>query len=105
MVERGEINHNTAKNVLVEMYQSGASAQQIVAGRGLGQISDASLIASLVEQVLRQNPQQVESYLNGKEGLARWLFGQVMRAAQGRADPQLIQQELERQLAGLHKAN
>ncbi len=105
MVGRGEINHNTAKNVLAEMYQSGASAEQIVAGRGLGQISDASLIASLVEQVLRENPQQVESYLNGKENLARWLFGQVMRAAQGRADPQLIQQELDRQLAGLHKAN
>jgi aspartyl-tRNA(Asn)/glutamyl-tRNA(Gln) amidotransferase subunit B len=105
MVGDGEINHNTAKTVLVEMYQSGASAQQIVAGRGLGQISDASLIASLVEQVLRQNPQQVESYLNGKQGLARWLFGQVMRAAQGRADPQLIQQELERQLAGFHNAN
>jgi aspartyl-tRNA(Asn)/glutamyl-tRNA(Gln) amidotransferase subunit B len=99
MVGRGEINQNTAKNVLAEMYHSGASAEQIVAARGLRQISDASLIASLVEQVLAENPQQVQSYLSGKEGLARWLFGQVMRAAQGRADPQVIQQELERQLA------
>jgi aspartyl-tRNA(Asn)/glutamyl-tRNA(Gln) amidotransferase subunit B len=81
------------------MYRSGASAKQIVAAGGLGQISDAGLIASLVAQVLRENPQQVESYMNGKQGVSRWLFGQVMRAAQGRAAPQIIQRELDRQLA------
>jgi aspartyl-tRNA(Asn)/glutamyl-tRNA(Gln) amidotransferase subunit B len=99
MVGQGEINQNTAKNVLGEMYRSGASAKQIVAAGGLGQISDAGLIASLVAQVLRENPQQVESYMNGKQGVSRWLFGQVMRATQGRADPQVIQRELDRQLA------
>jgi aspartyl-tRNA(Asn)/glutamyl-tRNA(Gln) amidotransferase subunit B len=99
MVGRGEINQNTAKNVLAEMYQSGASAGSIVDARGLRQISDASLIARLVAQVLAENPQQVESYLNGKQSVSRWLFGQVMRAARGQADPQVIQQELDRQLA------
>ena len=103
MVEAGEINQNTAKSVLAEMFTTGEDPAQIVAARGLGQISDAGHISSLVESVLAKNPDQVAEYLGGKETIARWFFGQVMRAAQGRANPQIIRQELERQLALLAK--
>jgi aspartyl-tRNA(Asn)/glutamyl-tRNA(Gln) amidotransferase subunit B len=103
MIQRNEINHNTAKTVLAEMYQSGRSAVEIVAERGLRQISDAEAIAALVERVLAENPEQVSSYLAGKESLSRWLFGQVMRAAQGKANPQVVQAELDRQLADLRR--
>jgi aspartyl-tRNA(Asn)/glutamyl-tRNA(Gln) amidotransferase subunit B len=99
LVERGEINLNTAKTVLGEMFQTARAAEDIVAEHGLRQISDARLISDLVKQVLDRNPEQVAAYLGGKESLSRWLFGQVMRLAQGQANPQVIQQELERQLA------
>ncbi len=99
MVSRGEINQNTGKAVLGEMFRSGKSADEIVAARGLRQISDASSIAALVAQVLDENQAQVASYLSGNENVARWLFGQVMRAAKGQANPQVLQQELDRQLA------
>jgi len=99
MVAQGEINQNTGKAVLAEMFQSGQSAEAIVAAKGLRQISDSGFIAGLVAQVLADNPEQVTSYLGGKEGVARWLFGQVMRAAKGQANPQVLQQELDRQLA------
>jgi aspartyl-tRNA(Asn)/glutamyl-tRNA(Gln) amidotransferase subunit B len=105
MLQRDEINQTTAKTVLAEMYQTGQSARQIVDQRGLRQISDAEAVAALVEQVLADNPSQVESFLAGKEGLARWLFGQVMRAAQGKANPQIVQQELDRQLNLLRRDN
>ncbi len=98
MVSGGQINQATGKSVLAEMISSGQPAAEIVAQKGLGQISDAGTIADLVKQVLDQNPEQVASYLAGKETVARWLFGQVMRAAQGRANPTVIQQELEREL-------
>lgn len=98
LVSQGTINQNTAKSVLVEMFQSGKPASDIVAEQGLTQISDGSFITELVDQVLSDNPEQVEQYLQGKDSLARWLFGQVMRKAEGRADPQIIQNELERQL-------
>jgi aspartyl-tRNA(Asn)/glutamyl-tRNA(Gln) amidotransferase subunit B len=101
MLHRGEINQTTAKTVLSEMYQTGKSAPEIVGERGLRQISDADAVAALVEQVLADNPEQVGSYLAGKDSLARWLFGQVMQAAQGKANPQVVQQELDRQLASL----
>ncbi len=99
MVARGEINQNTGKTVLGEMFQSGKTAAEIVAQRGLRQVSDAQVISALVAGVLADNPQQVASYLQGKETVSRWLFGQVMRLAKGQANPQVVQQELDRQLA------
>jgi aspartyl-tRNA(Asn)/glutamyl-tRNA(Gln) amidotransferase subunit B len=98
MLGQGEINQPTAKGILGEMFESGADAQEIVERRGLRQVSDSGLIAGLVGEVLQANPEQVAAYLGGKEGVSRWLFGQVMRQAGGKANPGIVQQELERQL-------
>jgi len=97
----GQINQSTGKAVLAEMFETGQPAEMIIAARGLQQISDVSRIESLVSLALAQNPKQVQEYLQGKENLARWLFGQVMRAAGGQANPGLVQAELDRQLAAL----
>jgi aspartyl-tRNA(Asn)/glutamyl-tRNA(Gln) amidotransferase subunit B len=97
-LEAGAINPSTAKAVLAEMYATGQSSQAIIQARGLGQISDAQEIAGLVKQTLQDHPREVSSYLAGKETLANWFFGQVMRRTQGQANPQVVRQELERQL-------
>ena len=102
-VAQGEINQNTAKTVLAEMFAGGKTAEAIIAERGLKQVSDSGLIAGLVQQVLADNPNEVAAYLAGKETLAKWLFGQVMRSARGQANPQVLQQELDRQLSRLKK--
>jgi aspartyl-tRNA(Asn)/glutamyl-tRNA(Gln) amidotransferase subunit B len=99
LVSRGEVNQDTARKVLAEMFASGAAADEIVAKRGLQQVSDAAFIAGLVAQSLEENPKEVEAYHGGKAGIANFLFGQVMRKAQGKANPQVVRQELERQLA------
>ncbi len=101
IVAGGEINNNTAKAVLAEMFASRQEADAIIAAKGLRQISDSSAIAALVRQVLADNQEQVRAYLSGKDGLARWFFGQVMRLAKGQGNPQVIQAELDRQLAEL----
>jgi aspartyl-tRNA(Asn)/glutamyl-tRNA(Gln) amidotransferase subunit B len=98
MLAEGEINQPTAKLVLAEMINSGESARNIVNIRGLGQVSDIAFISTLVKRVLDENPDQVATYLNGKETVSRWLFGQVMRQAGGKANPTLVQAELEKQL-------
>jgi aspartyl-tRNA(Asn)/glutamyl-tRNA(Gln) amidotransferase subunit B len=85
--------------VLVEMLETGKIARQIIQERGLQQISDSSFIAGLVEQVLQEHPAELASYLGGKETLSGWFFGQVMRAARGQANPQVLRAELDRQLA------
>jgi aspartyl-tRNA(Asn)/glutamyl-tRNA(Gln) amidotransferase subunit B len=100
-VTTGEINNNTAKTVLAEMFASGQTAAAIVQAKGLRQVSDSGQIAGWVAHVIGENPEQIATYLKGKETVARWLFGQVMRLAQGQANPQVVQEELERQLAAL----
>ncbi len=96
---QGEINQPTAKAVLGEMLSTGKTAGNIIRERGLQQVSDSDLIAGLVRGVLAANVQALKNYLAGKETLANWFFGQVMRAAKGQANPQVLHAELDRQLA------
>jgi aspartyl-tRNA(Asn)/glutamyl-tRNA(Gln) amidotransferase subunit B len=105
MVVKGEINHITAKGVLAEMFKTGKPAEAIVSERGLQQITDTDLVAELVKRILAENPEQVNEYSGGKETIARWLFGQVMRAAKGQANPKVVQVELDRQLMTLKDRN
>ena len=103
IVSQGEINNNTAKTVLVEMFETGERAAAIVEGRGLRQISDVRFIQGWIERVIAENPEQVQEYLAGKETISRWFFGQVMRHARGQANPQVVQVELDRYLQGLRQ--
>jgi aspartyl-tRNA(Asn)/glutamyl-tRNA(Gln) amidotransferase subunit B len=105
LVSQGEINQTTAKLVLGEMFTSGRPAAEIIAERGLTQISDIELITDLVDQVLSANPEQVDEYLQGKDSIARWLFGQAMRTAKGQANPQVLQTELDKHLSALRQAD
>ena len=95
---QGAINLNTAKSVLGRMLQSGKSAEEIIRAEGLEQVSDGDTIAALVREALEANPAELAKYMEGKETLANWFYGQVMRAARGKANPSVVQGELERQL-------
>jgi len=101
LVDKGTINPSTGKEVLAEMLSSGKSAMEIIDAKGLHQISDSSLITGLVQGVLQANPKEVRAYLDGKETLVNWMFGQVMREAKGKANPQVVKAELQRQLDAL----
>lgn len=94
----GEINAATAKTILSTLLEKGGSAGELIKAGGLQQTSDRELIASLVARALQENPGEVESYRSGKETIANWFFGQVMRMAGGKANPQVIREELARQL-------
>lgn len=100
----GEISPNIARTVLGEMFENGQSAQEVIAALGLKQISDMDVIKDLVEQVIGENPDQVRAFLEGKETLANWFFGQVMRLAQGKANPQVIRQVLAQRLEQLRSS-
>jgi len=98
MVFEGQINQSSARQVLNEMFISGKNAAEIVEARGFRQVSDESLISNLVRETLAENPKEVESYKAGKAGVVNFLFGQVMRKAAGKANPQVVRAELDRQL-------
>jgi Asp-tRNA(Asn)/Glu-tRNA(Gln) amidotransferase B subunit len=101
LVDKAVINSNTAKDVLAEMFQSGKAAAEIVEARGLAQISDVSLLEEAVARILADNPEQVATYLAGKEGLRGWFVGQVMKATRGKANPAVVNQLLDEQLEQL----
>ena len=101
LVSEGEINQNTAKTVLAQMLETGETARVIVEDHGLAQISDAHQISGLVSRVLDENPEQVAEYLGGKKGVSGWFFGQVMHLTKGKANPNIVKSELEKQLAAL----
>jgi aspartyl-tRNA(Asn)/glutamyl-tRNA(Gln) amidotransferase subunit B len=98
LVMAGQINPNTGKSVLADMFITGSPAAEIVAAKGLAQVSDMGSIAGMVSATLAENPGEVASYRAGKFSVANFLFGQVMRKAGGKANPHMLRAELERQL-------
>jgi aspartyl-tRNA(Asn)/glutamyl-tRNA(Gln) amidotransferase subunit B len=99
LTTEGKLNQSGAKEALAEMFVRGKRATEIVDMRGLTQISDEAYIARLVAQALAENPKEVASYRAGKLGVANFLFGLVMQKGSGRANPQVVRAELERQLS------
>jgi aspartyl-tRNA(Asn)/glutamyl-tRNA(Gln) amidotransferase subunit B len=102
-IESGMINQNVGKTVLAEVIETGKHPSLIIEEKGLQQVSEISVISDLVAKVLSDFPDEVSSYRSGKESVANWMFGQVMRSAQGKANPQVVKAELKRQLDNLGK--
>ena len=98
MVQSETINQSTGKDVLNEMLITGKTAEEIVVEKGLQQLSDPEEILEIVARTLESYPDEVNDYLQGKETISNWLFGQVMRAAGGKANPQMVKRILQENL-------
>lgn len=98
MTDDGKINANVASDILTKMIETGKDPATLVEEEGAEQISDTSELGPVVEQVIEENPQPVEDYLNGKKQAVGALVGQVMRITQGKADPKLANQMLREKL-------
>ncbi|MBN1266221.1 MAG: Asp-tRNA(Asn)/Glu-tRNA(Gln) amidotransferase subunit GatB [Anaerolineales bacterium] len=103
LVEKDLINGTTARQVLADMFVSGSDPHTVVEQKGLRQISGEEDIEPIVQQVLADSPEQVQTYLEGKKTLQQWFFGQVMRSAQGRAKPEVVKKVLAEHLQILEK--
>ncbi len=100
LLDSGVISGKIAKMVFEEMCASGKSARQIVDEKGLVQVRDESEIEAAVDQVLSENPKEVEQFRGGKDKLIGFFVGQVMRKTKGKANPQLVNEILRKKLAG-----
>ena len=98
-VASGAINKNSAVVVLEELFASGGKAADIIAKHGFEQISDTSLLASAIAEVIAANPQPAADYRGGKKQAAGFLVGQVMKKTKGQANPALVKEMLEQALA------
>ena len=98
-VESGEISGPAGKEVFSVLIGQGGDPAAIIAERGLAQVSDESAIAAMVDDVIAANPDKAEAYRAGKTALAGFFVGQVVRASQGKANPQVIQKLVAERLA------
>ena len=99
MVDARQITTNTAKELLERVEESGEAPAAIVERENLAQVSDEETLRAVVAQVLAENPEQVATYKGGKVTVIGWFVGQVMRATQGKANPQLVKRFLEEALS------
>jgi aspartyl-tRNA(Asn)/glutamyl-tRNA(Gln) amidotransferase subunit B len=97
-LDAGKINNNQAKEVLVEMFASGKTADEVVREKGFEQISDASAIEKIVEEIIAANPNQVAAYRGGNEKLFGFFVGQTMKASGGKANPKIVNEILKQKL-------
>ena len=90
MIEKGTISNNIGKQIIVDMMNDGTQASKIVEAKGLSQITDVNAIRKMVEEVVNNNPNQVEQYKSGKPNLFGFFVGQVMKATKGKANPKTV---------------
>jgi aspartyl-tRNA(Asn)/glutamyl-tRNA(Gln) amidotransferase subunit B len=100
LIDAGTISGKIAKDVFIEMYKTGKSADVIVKEKNLVQVSDEAQIEKLVDQVFAANPNEVKKYREGKDTLYGFFVGQVMKLSQGKANPGKVNELLKRKLGG-----
>jgi len=81
------ISGKIAKQVFDALWESDATADEIIDKQGLKQITDSGAIAAIIDKIIADNPKQVEQYLNGKDKVFGFFVGQTMKATQGKANP------------------
>ncbi|MDP6699001.1 MAG: GatB/YqeY domain-containing protein, partial [Candidatus Latescibacteria bacterium] len=86
------------REVFGQMWEKGGSPAEIVEAKGLKQISDTGELDGAVAQVIADNPDAVAKIKGGNMKTIGFLMGQVMKATRGKANPQLVQELLKKQL-------
>jgi aspartyl-tRNA(Asn)/glutamyl-tRNA(Gln) amidotransferase subunit B len=99
LIDQGKISGKIAKSVFDALLDSPRSPQEIVAEKGLLQITDTRSIEGSIDAVLAAHAKQVADYRGGNEKIFGYLVGQVMKATHGKANPQMVNELLKRRLA------
>jgi aspartyl-tRNA(Asn)/glutamyl-tRNA(Gln) amidotransferase subunit B len=99
-IASGELSGKLAKEVFPKMFASGEPAATIMEREGLKQVSDAGALGAIIDEVINNNPKQVEQYRGGKTTVINFLVGQAMRASRGQANVAMVTELLKKRLGG-----
>ncbi len=99
LVADGTLSGSLSKQVFEIMLESGDDPAKIVEERGMKQTSDTGAIEAVIADILATNGDKVEQYKGGKEALFGFFVGQTMKAMQGKANPQVVNELLKKALA------
>jgi aspartyl-tRNA(Asn)/glutamyl-tRNA(Gln) amidotransferase subunit B len=102
-ISDGTISNKIAKEIFLAMWDEKATdvnaVDRIIDAKGLKQISDTGALEAIIDQVLAANPKSVEEFRAGKEKAFNALIGQIMKATQGKANPQQVNKLLTDKLS------
>jgi aspartyl-tRNA(Asn)/glutamyl-tRNA(Gln) amidotransferase subunit B len=92
------INAKAAREVLMHLFDSEQSAEEIVAAKGFTQVSDATELETMIDKVMNDNPDAVDKIRKGQKKALGFLMGQVMQASKGKANPKVAQELFNKKL-------
>ena len=95
LADAGIVNSTVAKEVFEKIFAEDIDPEAYVKEYGLATVNDEGELRSTIEQVIKDNPQSVEDYRNGKEKAIGFLVGQTMKAMKGKANPGMVNQILK----------
>ena len=96
----GTISGKMGKDVFEAMWDGQGGADEVIAARGLRQITDAGALEAAIESVIAANPKQLADFRGGKDKLFGFFVGQVMKATAGKANPAQLNELLKARLGG-----
>ncbi|MEM1133707.1 MAG: Asp-tRNA(Asn)/Glu-tRNA(Gln) amidotransferase subunit GatB [Pseudomonadota bacterium] len=98
MVEKGSSSGGQAKEIYEILLKTGRDPAEIAETEGLQQTSDTGAIEAAISDILANNADKVEQYKGGKDKLFGFFVGQTMKAMQGKANPQIVNELLKKAL-------
>ena len=97
-IEDGTISGKIAKEIFEKIWSTGEEVDFIIKEEGLEQVTDDTEIESMIDEVIKNNPEQLEQYRSGKDRLFGFFVGQVMKVSQGKANPKQVNDILKSRL-------
>ena len=97
LIKDGTISGKIAKDLFEILWSEGGDPAEIVEARGMKQVTDLSAIEKVVDEIVAANPDKVVQ-AREKPGLLGWFVGQVMKASQGKANPQAVNELLRKKI-------
>ncbi|MCC8483363.1 MAG: Asp-tRNA(Asn)/Glu-tRNA(Gln) amidotransferase subunit GatB [Rickettsia endosymbiont of Labidopullus appendiculatus] len=98
LIEDGVISGKIAKVVFETMFETGQEPEKIIEEKDLVQMSDSGILNGIIDGILLENPDSVDSYRSGKDKLFGFFVGQVMKKTEGKANPNLVNVLLKEKL-------
>ncbi len=99
IIDSGKISNAAGKTVFDIIITKDESISDIIESKSLAQISDASALESIADEVLSQNEKSVNDYKNGKTNALGFLVGQCMKASKGKANPSIMKEIIVKKLS------
>lgn len=99
-VDQGELSNLAAKETLKQVLDTGRDVASVIRDAGLAQVSDGAALEGIVDELIREHQNVVGQIREGKASAIGFLVGQAMRKSQGKANPKMIGEIIQRKLSG-----